>query len=319
MGHEALLARLESFTVMTSRNLSRRLSVFQYAREHVVELQTGSIHLSTEADQLKLFLPRKGSERDLCLRKDVPKSIMRYLGISDRGAEAILIHIITIPSLRSIAAILEDEGIVEVDGLQISTQVEDDDDSDTESMLSTTLNSALVITPASTPRPSFGSRLNVAPPTLTPPQSSSHPNPSASAEPATPTGVRTVHSQSPERFHSAPTRVPLDVHSDARPSSPLGVVTPVIPAPTPFDSSIEPRTNTQGYGAILDRILRAALEDGLPAPGQMLMYGTGAYALELGTTFESLFPARTMDRDRKVGAAGELFVGSSIPLAHNHM
>jgi hypothetical protein len=75
-------------------------------------------------------------------------------------------------------------------------------------------------------------------------------------------------------------------------------------------------TPPSGYVAILDRVLRAA--DGsfnFPNAGETMDYVAIEAWVEQHPTFGSIFPTRSLDRDRKVGAAGELFVSSAIVFA----
>lgn len=265
------MRRLQTVSVLTSSSISRQLSLFQYGREVIVDLEAGSIHLKTEDEGLQIYLPWRGGDRDLCLKSQIPKRMMSFLGITDPAAEAVLGNIINLKRLSSVVALLQNEGVVDVDGLTPTDLDDEDEHSDNESEVNT-LGSTLVMTPASTPRPT---------PQLmpyTPPRSGSRRPEYGALDPGTPTFTHTI---------------PAD--------PPTGQVVEAL-------SPLHNRAGVQtGYSAILERV-RSASDGLLPGQGTVRLYPTGATPTQLAVTFESLFPSRSMDRDRKVGAAGELFV-----------
>jgi hypothetical protein len=284
-GHNDLMRRLQTVSVLTSSSITNCLSLFQYGREITVDQDACSIHLNTEDNRIQLYLPRRRSDRDFCLINQVPKTMMKFLGVSDRGAEALLCNIIKLDRLRSVVMALQSEGVVEVDGL---TPIDLEDENSEDDSVLTTFGSTLMMTPASTPRP-------------TPPEmpGSRQPEPRVS-EQQRPTMTRMVPNDLPQR---------TELETDLVTESMTEPGTRLAAEPTTLVDSIA--GVHAGYGAILDRIVIAAAEaEGitLPDSGVSVLYATGDIAARLAVTFESLFPNRSMDRDRKVGAAGELFV-----------
>ena len=152
--HESLLTRLSQISILLSRSISRRWSLCQNGKECTVDQEAGNLHFEATQEQIRLYLPRNGAERDMCLKTKVPKRLMKYFEIDEPGSEAILNSIINLQYIRSVVNALQDDGIVTVDGLEAPQLPEQDDDSDTESELRSAFNSALVLTPDTTPRPS---------------------------------------------------------------------------------------------------------------------------------------------------------------------
>jgi hypothetical protein len=286
--------------VLTSSGISRRLSLFYYGREIVLESESGSIHLSTEGDSLKLYVPSTRSKRDLCLKSQVPKRLMKFLGVIDPGTEALLSSIINLNSLRSVVQLLEDEGVVDIDGIMPNDLNLGDDDSDTESQFST-IAPFSVMTPSSTPSP-----LRPTLPSTPPPSNSrvaKHP-PFGASSPVSPSSIRST----PPLVVDADRQGSLSAIRQTSPQPMVG--TPLMPQIEQHASEIDAAHVLSGYSTILERCLHAAHADQIPPRDLHHLYATGSTTEGLRTTFEFLFSGRSLFRDKKVGAAGELFVSS---------
>lgn len=282
------MRRLQTASVLTSSSITKRLSLFQYGREIIVDQEAGSIHMNTEDNLIQLYLPRRKSDRDFCLINQVPKAMMKFLGVSDRVAEALLCNVIQLNRLRSVVKALQSEGVVEVDGL---TPIDlEDENSDDESVVST-FGPTLVMTPASTPRPT-----PLVMPYM-PLRSGSRQSEPRIFEQQTPTVTRTVPVIPLQQIER---ETDLITGSVAEPET-----RPVAEPMTLVDSIARVHA---GYSTILERIVIATDEITFPEYGVSLLYNTGDDAAGLAVTFGSLYANRSMDRDRKVGAAGELFV-----------
>lgn len=61
---------------------------------------------------------------------------------------------------------------------------------------------------------------------------------------------------------------------------------------------------------MLERIRTAVGENHLPFYGHTQLYDTNATSQSLAYTFQTLFTGRSLDRNKHVGAAGELFVSA---------
>jgi hypothetical protein len=296
------MAQLKNATVLTSSGISRRLSLFRYGREIVVEQESGSIHLSTEGDRMKLYIPKRRSDRDLCLKSQVPKRLVKFLGVTEPGAEALLSNIINLNTMRSVLQLLEDEGVINIHGVVPDETAMEDEDSDTESQLNSIMSSTRLTpsTPRSAPQDS----------PLTPPQSSSRLSTFQQGRVRTPT-------PSTVPFGNPQSRNVGSAFDTGEPVSSRQSSDSVPPDDTNLQADQQPfgmdtgRT-LSGYSKILDRCRNAA-RDMSPAPhGISELYHTNALPADLRTTFEALFPVRSLERDRLVGAAGELFVSYRI-------
>lgn len=102
-------------TVYGSETISKSISLFQSLQTFTVKCNQAGCHLEELDGQLKLYVPSDERNRELCYLQHLPKSVLRFLSISDSSAETLLVQVLGSSSLDIVNVILEDAGIIEVD------------------------------------------------------------------------------------------------------------------------------------------------------------------------------------------------------------
>jgi hypothetical protein len=83
-----------------------------------VEVDFAYLHLKIEGDTLKLYVPSDASRQRVCLSRQLPIKLLKYLGVENPTAGADLGSIITAPNLFVVDELLSDAGIIDVEGIQ---------------------------------------------------------------------------------------------------------------------------------------------------------------------------------------------------------
>lgn len=104
-------------SVSMSDGIFKSISVLQSGKTTIIENSRANFHLEEQNGDLTLYVPRDEDSREQCFFRQLPRALVSFLGISDAAAEAVLLGIIGCRSLVSVDGILNDAGIVEVDGI----------------------------------------------------------------------------------------------------------------------------------------------------------------------------------------------------------
>jgi hypothetical protein len=206
---------------------------------------------------------------------------MTYFAISDPTAEALLNGVIGCRSLIAVDGILKDAGIVEVDGIvQPSESDQRTHQSGYEDI-----------------------SLEDGTQTSTESQTSQ----SGRLTPTSITGTVQTARNEPDQLADMPRRSP---GFDGRSSAPSG---PFLSPPAESVHSIRLIDNAireTGYASLLERVIESAGRMTIPAWGSHSVdILQNVLSLEV-TLSESVFATRSVERDCKVGAAGELLVSA---------
>lgn len=207
---------------------------------------------------------------------------MKYFAISDPTAEALLIGVVGCRSLIAVDAILKDAGIVEVDGVDRPSEA------DEEVYRSDHEDASLE---ESTPR-------------------STESYISQSSRSASVLTTKTIHTPRSGVDYSAGV-LPRTPGFEGRSSTPSS---PRLSIPEESIFSMPAVGNTihdTAYTSLLERVINGARRMTIPAWGMHIVDDTQIAAPPGNTLFESALFMRSLDRDRKIGAAGELLVSNS--------
>jgi len=255
------------------------MTLVQYGNPVTVKNSKANFHLEDRGDQIRLYVPRDTKDREVCFFRQLPRRLLSFFAISDTTAEAVICGILNSSSLVVVNEVLKDAGIIEVDGINrpLEPEVEEPQAND-ESVLESTETQSTESGPV-TPAPT---------------ESSFHPT-ADTADPYTEVPYATS-SRRGRRLLST-TSSPSSGHSFR---------------PTP---STDRSFQDAGYAGLLDRIINAASRVTLPNRGAYAVDGlqnvppSGA---DPYTIFDTVFGTRSMERDKKVGAAGELYVSGPL-------
>lgn len=247
----------------------------QYDGFITVKSEKGNFHLEEMDGELRLYVPRRTRDREECYLQQLPKRLLSYLAISDPKALSIMISILQAPRLSVVDAILRNEGIVEIEGISHP----EEPDSDTETVSETVT------------------------------EREKEPEPARESE----NGISTSSSLTPR---SSPISTPFSSTSPSPSRRGYSIRSSQTPQIRVFDESAAPEPERQPsaeavreqseYAILLDHAIVAASNTALPK-----FLNQRFYEVNENRIFE-FHRQRSFDRDKKIGAAGELFVGSFL-------
>lgn len=284
--------------VYISDGITKSITLYQYGRPYTVECAKSTLHFEEADGGLRIYVPRRKSDRQFCFARELPNRLLRYLIVKDDKAETVMVNILQNASLSVVDAILLDSGIVEVDGISRPVDYE----SDEESELAST-----ILTPAATPAVSPARSVGIT--------TAGAREPSPIPQTSRPAAVAvTAQTSIPE-----PATRPSAVVANARRESAATFATSnTLPVPSstpeapiaPMFQSRDSLAHPTAYITVLDRMIKfGELCDDLPNRGEAVTFDLS----RSGSWYESLvsdagFNVRSLERDKRVGAAGELLV-----------
>jgi len=271
-----LFSKLQHATIYISNGISKVISVVQYGETVTVENSRAKFHLDDDNDELRLYVPRDEIAREECFFRQLPRRLMAYLGIFDPSAEAVLNGIIGCQSLIAVDGILKDAGIVEVNGIERPSELDQETQQYDYRNISLEQDT-LVRTESPTSQSSRSTSV-----------SSTKTNSTTSNETEHPADV-------PSRYST------FGARSAAQSSRPVSTLAESV-------SIMDNALRGPVYASLLDRVIESAGLMTIPAfGGQSIDYRRGHFTFGIALP-GPIFTVRSMERDRKVGAAGELLV-----------
>ena len=299
---KSIYRRLLESSIYISTSIYKSLSIVQYSQTIPAELSPANFHLEEGQGKLGLYIPREEVAREQCYFQQLPRRLMVHFAILDQAAEALLSGIISCKFLGTVDRMLKDAGIIEIDGIERSLEeVQRTYQPDNESVSAgeNTLSTTAYQTSESrsvTPQSSVG-RVNLFRYEV----DYSGSVPRRSPQPDGQASELSIRSHSPQFRLRSP--------------SPLfqNISEPLIDNATPevvHNSSLD-------YIAILDRVINSAARLYIPEHGDCSVdnLDTGLHLRD--AMFLSALNGRSTERNRKVGAAGELFVGNNMLYKEN--
>ncbi|KAH7043982.1 hypothetical protein B0J12DRAFT_760369 [Macrophomina phaseolina] len=340
----SLYELLRNVTVSQSAGISKSIRLVQSSEVHTVEQSRASFHLEETGNQLNLFVPTDKRDRELCFLHQLPKQMLHFLSVTDPMALAVLVKIMGCSNLDTLDSLLEVDGIIEVDGVSREDRSVDDLGSIFNRALSfaedRTRNSAwrdssmtvpsTPFTPAMTSIPTLGNVHErgenrqrqdslIGATRISSPMTTNTKAPSYADSSSVPTSTIS-HATSPPLDSSNENGVPEADKTTFREYVERDIATSQLAKFVTMTAqehyrnfSLEElrlahysRQSRSGntYGALLDRIITKAraglLGQVFPRKGQAPLEISDEVATKV-------FGPRSLGRDRKVGAAGELF------------
>ncbi|KAJ5533062.1 hypothetical protein N7494_009614 [Penicillium frequentans] len=274
--------QLQMANIYESEGFQRTL-VLQYGDiEATAQSGNGLVHIESQSDSLKIFIPRDPLDQERCYRTELPKVLSSHLGIRDEKALQTFRTVFT-TSEKILESVLNDDGIISFshpDSRETDSQSSDGTDSDAISISSHTL-SAEDLGEEST----FNSQ-----DTASTPVNHGHRN-------ITPRSTSSdVYSQTARSTHRGRESQRAVPHHVVSPSP--GQIDPDLGITIGQTQYVEALTN------VTDQARAANFRGNLHTPANTHR-NSWNNVVEYGFSIES--PNR-LDRDIKVGAAGELYV-----------
>lgn len=255
------------------------MTLVQNGTPVTVKTSKAKFHLDERGDRVRLYVPRDTCDREVCFLRQLPRRLLSFLAIADTTAEAVICGILKSSSLVIVDEVLKDAGIIEVDGINrpLEPEVEEPQANDENILESTETQSTEsgLVTPAPT-ESFFDPTTNTADPYIEVP------------------------------YATSSRRGPRVLSTTSSPQSGFSF------RPTP---STDRSFQDDWYAVLLDCIINAASGVTLPNRGAYAVDGlqsvppSGAYPY---TIFDTVLGTRSMERDKKVGAAGELYVSGPL-------
>ncbi|KAF2808268.1 uncharacterized protein BDZ99DRAFT_50741 [Mytilinidion resinicola] len=268
---------LQNMDVYVSDGISKSVSVRQNGRSVTIPQESAYFHLDQQDDKLKLYIPQSKKHQQVCLSRQLPITLLKHFGVTSALSGQALGSIMTALNLFVVDEILEEDGIIEIEGIE---RPEDDRELEASDSETTRI-------PAST------SQMRASPFRSTDPETSNIPvitsqagSPGQSARVLTPSTPPPRTGISPDLFLSPGISTPGTSTFDGLPSSP---------------------ERPHLYRELLDAVIRQAEGlSNLPMKGRTIEAPMAAnWGFDTLSAVSSHIPG---EKEFKIGAAGELFV-----------
>ncbi|KAF2187478.1 hypothetical protein K469DRAFT_749209 [Zopfia rhizophila CBS 207.26] len=125
-GPQQLFQTLQTVDIYVTDTISKKLSIRQNNDTVTVTAETSNLHLEEVEEKLRLYVPKDPERRSKCMARELPLTLLKHLGAA-RGSIGDLASILLTKQLAVIDSILEDAGIIGIDGVERS---EDNDEAD---------------------------------------------------------------------------------------------------------------------------------------------------------------------------------------------
>ena len=109
---------LQNMDVYTSVGISKSLSINQHGGSVTIPQHTAYFHLAMDGSKLNLYVPKSKQRRQVCLNRQLPMMLLRHLGVKNSASGRELGSIITASSLFVVDELLQDAGIIELNGIE---------------------------------------------------------------------------------------------------------------------------------------------------------------------------------------------------------
>ncbi|KAF5570430.1 ATPase-like ATP-binding domain-containing protein [Fusarium phyllophilum] len=328
-----LYEQLRAMRVVEVERISSVLKIFQNKQSFEIPVATANEHIEDSTGNLTIYVPKERRAQELCFGSVLPRKFAAWLmrsskSLTDGPVETDIVKVLTavFASERFVLDdVLDDQGI-----LTVSFDNEDEEDNSDE----VEEHQAEGQEEEGQEQRLSDSRLetdDTSPEQLTPDRSSINAGtpPFAGSSGISPEGslpgtlVETISQRSQMSYQPHSGRVHRSSQSDLFPSSPQPLHHPSAQAPSNPLSAITSPSEQQSsedarYRSILDRVVEKARNAAFPSRGAFDMThmrnalpggDTDAYQSFDGLDIMGHFRSTNqLERDKKVGAAGELYV-----------
>jgi hypothetical protein len=112
--------------IYSSDSISNVLSI---ALDETITIpgEAAYFHIAQDSNQLTLYVPKRKRDQQVCLARQLPIKLLEHLGVQHPKQAAALASIITASSLYVVDTLLQQDGIIEITGID-RPEVEADDD-----------------------------------------------------------------------------------------------------------------------------------------------------------------------------------------------
>ena len=117
-GDHELPRRLNNVTVFQSNEVTSTVSIELDGRVLAKQTTSGTIHLEDDGDSgLKIYVPNNGTAREICYNKKLPERLVTHWCITDGAAVMVIGNVLNM-SIGALSVILSEHGIPEMPDVQ---------------------------------------------------------------------------------------------------------------------------------------------------------------------------------------------------------
>ena len=316
---------------MTSNNIFKSITIEQNSQWYTLEREDARFHLDANVDPIRLYVPEGRAKREVCYRGHLPKGLLQFLDIKEQVAEVVVNNVVNSRSHYAVEEILKEAGVLDLpDALRSNETPQDDEegvDDESDASLDPDVLEESDEIHASVADNNEESDITAERDTQDASdddndrENETETRPATSSKPDGSEEYYSVHSARSTLFGHESRRSPiwqsqaLEVEADESDDSVYSSAESVYSSDT--ESSLATRlsrldttqrTTSDPYTALLDRIIKAASRTAFPTQERFSFSTLPAHVPSSAPGFESIFGARSPQRNSKVGAAGELFV-----------
>jgi hypothetical protein len=334
---------LKSSEVLETDGISSELHLAQDEELHVVQVTRSELHIEEGQSGLKFYVPRDAENQELCYFSKLPRKLVEWMmtdGLSQTRCnidEALvrIANIILNARKTALPKLLESEGIIDVDFAEENDMEEVEDETSVEDEEEESVGDERAVRRPE--QPPTAQSITHTPPSPTGRQASIPVSPSFQSDDDTnpcetpASSVLSTDSTQPNRSGASEDSASTQASTRfaARGSSQGRVARAASPRPQtrpiarPFQSAPELREGAvsvdvdTGYRELLSKVLNAARRAAFPSRGPFDMSDLLAALPGDGNGEDGIFDElgrlrsrSQIERDMKIGAAGELFVCS---------
>lgn len=299
----ALYELLKNAEVRETDGIRSELHLNQDGRDIVIELERSELHIGNSSSELKIYVPQDEDAQYLCFVDKLPKSLLEWImadpltQIPERtNDKALYVMQKVVTSKKYFAKLLDSDGIVSVETLDDSNLTERPD-------------ASITSTAPTTSMPAID---RTGPVNLTPSENDSDNDSFPLETPAS--SVENLPISQASSSHAAATRGPRPV---IRPAGHVSVSPPLAGHHSRGSPSLNAESTHQGtdpqYLNLLDKVVTAARRSIFPSQGTFDMSALRSSLTEDTPYYDvgeplALRSDSQLERDKRIGAAGELFV-----------
>ena len=112
-----VFTQLQKLEVLTSDKMTRTVTIKQCGKTETVPTATAFFHLDVTDMHLKLCVPENPERQQVCLSRHLPIGLLQHFGASAQNRGVELGSIITAKSLFVVDTILDEDGVIEIEGV----------------------------------------------------------------------------------------------------------------------------------------------------------------------------------------------------------
>lgn len=108
------MLQLEQATIYLSNSIWKHSAIVQDGQEHKSSRQRAIFSLDESGEHIRLYVPEDDEDRDLCYHTTFPQRLRVFLGIAEPAVDSVIIAILQCRTLKTVDGILREHGIPDI-------------------------------------------------------------------------------------------------------------------------------------------------------------------------------------------------------------